>query len=82
MRSAIDIYVIEQVRKKREKARISQRTLSEIVGRALGFVSQVESDTCQAKYSVHQLYIIAKELDCPITEFFPPSDWEEPTLSK
>lgn len=75
MKSDIDIYVIERVKEKRIEAQMSQRTLSEILGRSLGFVGQVETPHCPAKYSVHQLYLIAKEFNCPATEFFPPLDF-------
>lgn len=77
MKSDIDIYVIERVKEKRIEAGMSQRTLSEILGRSLGFVGQVETLHCPAKYSVHQLYLIAKEFNCSAVEFFPPMTGEE-----
>ncbi len=74
MKSAIDLYIIERVKEKRIEAGMAQRTLSEVLDRALGFVGQVETPHCPAKYSVHQIYLIAKEFDCSPAEFFPPVD--------
>lgn len=77
MKSDIDLYVIERVKERRKALSISQRTLSEILGRSLGFVGQVETPHCPAKYSVHQLYLIAKEFNCSAVDFFPPVNTEQ-----
>lgn len=76
MKSDIDIYVIERVKEKRKALGISQRVLSEILGRSIGFVGQVETPHCPAKYSVHQLFLLSQEFECSAGEFFPPLDFE------
>lgn len=75
MKSDIDLYIIERVKERRKALNISQRTLSELLGRSLGFVGQVETPHCAAKYSVHQLFLIAKEFNCSAADFFPPADF-------
>lgn len=78
MKTEIDIFVINNIRREREKRGISQRGLSEVLGRALGFVGQVESPHCDAKYSVYQIYLIAQHFseqqECKPSDFFPPID--------
>lgn len=77
MKSEIDLYIIGRVKEMRIKAKMSQRTLSEILDRSLGFVGQAETPNCPAKYSVHQLYIIANEFNCSVSDFFPPVNVDE-----
>lgn len=76
MKSEVDMYIIQRIREKRKEAGISQRTLSEILNRSLGYVGQVETPHCPAKYSAFDIFIIAKEFDCPAGEFFPPLDFQ------
>ena len=76
MKSAIDLFVINKVREKRKELNISQRGIAEILGCSAGFVGEVESEKFVTKYSIHQLYIIAKEFECSPAEFLPEWDWE------
>lgn len=78
MRSEIDIKVIRNVKTIRKKLNISQRLLGEIIGTSPNFVNQVESANSPCKYSVHQLYMIAKYFGCSVSELFPPIDPLEP----
>lgn len=76
MKSEIDRYVIQEVRKRREEKGYSQETLSYKIGRSATFVGNVESG--KAKYSVTHLQLLALALGCLIQDFFPPT----PTLPK
>lgn len=74
MKSELDKYVIARVREKRLEQGVSQRAIAFTIGRSASFVGQVESDRFTTKYTVHQLYLIAKDLGCSPAEFFPPLD--------
>lgn len=74
MKSEVDLFVINKIREKRKELEISQRGLAEILGCSDGFIGQVESEKYNIKYSVHQVYAIAKWFDCPVSDFFPPID--------
>lgn len=74
MKSAIDLFVIKKIKEKREELGISQRGLAEILGTSAGFIGQIESENSQTKYSVNQVYLIAKEFECSVSEFFPPTE--------
>lgn len=69
MKSEIDIYVIKEVRKRREAMGLSQEALSYRIGRSATFIGNVESG--KAKYSVTHLNMIALVLKCSVREFFP-----------
>lgn len=74
MKSEIDLFVINKVKEKRKERSVSQRGIAEILQCSVGFVGQVESEKYAIKYSVHQLYLIAKDFDCSVSEFFPPTE--------
>lgn len=78
MKSEIDLFVIYKVREKRKELDISQKGLAEILGCSVGFVGQVESEKYNIRYSVYQIYLIAKEFECSISDFFPPTIPENP----
>jgi transcriptional regulator with XRE-family HTH domain len=74
MKSDIDLFVINRIREKRKELKVSQRGMAEILGCSAGFIGQVESENSDTKYSVHQLYLIAKDFDCSPADFFPSLD--------
>ena len=74
MKSEIDKYVIDKVKQKRKSLNISQRDLAVILNCSRGFIAQVESPASYTRYSIHQIYLIAKEFDCSPADFFPPID--------
>lgn len=71
MKSKIDLLVINRIKEKRKELKVSQRGMAEILGCTAGFIGQVESKNFDTKYSVHQLYLIAKDFDCSPADFFP-----------
>ena len=71
MKSKIDLLVINRIKEKRKELKVSQRGMAEILGCTAGFIGQVESQNFDTKYSVHQLYLIAKDFDCSPADFFP-----------
>ena len=66
MKSDIDLFVINKIKEKRKELNVSQRDCT------AGFIGQVESENSDTKYSVHQLYLIAKDFECSPADFFPP----------
>jgi transcriptional regulator with XRE-family HTH domain len=73
MRSAIDIYVIEKVKEKREAAELSQEELSIRAGfRSNGFVGQVESPNYTKRYNIRHLNKFAMIFSCSPKDFLPP----------
>ncbi|RPD41271.1 XRE family transcriptional regulator [Chitinophaga barathri] len=72
MRSAIDIYVIDKVREKREAADMSQEQLSEKAGfNSNGFVGQAESPKYSKRYNVQHLNKFAVIFNCSPKDFLP-----------
>lgn len=72
MRSAIDVYVIEKVKEKREAAELSQEELSIRAGfRSNGFVGQVESPNYNKRYNLQHLNKFAAILNCSPKDFLP-----------
>lgn len=78
MRTKIDIAIIRRVKELREKNDVSQRVLSEVLNTTPGFIGQVESDKCATKYSVSQIYLIAKFFECEVSDIYPPINRLEP----
>jgi transcriptional regulator with XRE-family HTH domain len=80
MKTEFDKYIIDRVRTIRKDLRCTQRGIAEILGRSPAFVGQVESNNSKYphKYSMYHLFLIAKDFDKPIDDFFPPRDWEPP----
>ena len=77
MKSTIDLFVINKIREKRKELNISQRGIAAILDCSAGFIGEVESEKFVTKYSVHQVYLIAKEFECSPADFFPPWDSDE-----
>ena len=71
MKSAIDLFVINKIKEKRKELNISQRGIADILGCSAGFIGEVESAKFVSKYSIHQLFLIAKEFECSPADFFP-----------
>jgi transcriptional regulator with XRE-family HTH domain len=67
----LDLYIIERVRAMREERGMSQIALSQALGVADSFVSNVESVKRRDKYSLNHLNLLAKEFKCSPREFLP-----------
>ena len=72
MKTDIDLFVINRIKEKRKELNVSQRGMAAILDCTAGFIGQVESENSDTKYSVHQLYLIAKDFECSPADFFPP----------
>lgn len=69
MKTAIDLYVIEKIRARRQELDISQEALSYKINRNRTFISSYE--TGPNKYNVSHLNEIAKVLKCSPQDFLP-----------
>lgn len=67
----IDLYVIERVKEKRKELKISQMALSQSLGAADSFVSNVESNKYRTKYNIRHLNELAKILKVSPKDFLP-----------
>lgn len=74
MRTKIDTAIIKKVKELREREDVSQRILAEVLNTTPGFIGQVESEKCVTKYSVYQIYLIAKFFECEVSDLYPPID--------
>lgn len=78
MKSGIDIHIIEEVKKRRNKKKISQRLLAELIGTDHSFITRVENPLHPSKYSTTQLYSIADFLECKISDLYPAPNYFKP----
>lgn len=69
--SDIDMYVIQSVKKRREDAQLKQIDLSQHLGMADSFVSNVESSKRRDKYNIRHLNELAKIFNCSPQDFLP-----------
>lgn len=78
MRSEIDIYVINEVKARREELNIPQSVLAEIIGTSKSFIGHIENKNSNLRYSATQIFQIAKYFGCTLADLFPPVDPLEP----
>lgn len=71
MKTPVDIYVIEAIRKKRMADNISQAMLAFGIGVSRGFIGMAESPRYNIKYNIHHINEIAKYLNCSPRDFLP-----------
>ena len=69
--TTIELYTIDQVKKKRNELGLSQLELSHKLEMSDSFVSHVESSKKRAKYNLNHLNSIAKIFGCSLKDFFP-----------
>lgn len=74
MKTAIDMYVVEAIRKERMAQDVSQAMLGFGIGLSDAFIAQIENPKHRAKYNVRHINEIAKFLGCSPRKFLP----EEP----
>ena len=70
-KSKIDLFIIAQVRKKREDINLQQDDIAIHLNVSPGFISHVESPYQRAKYNTQHLNELAKLFKCSPREFWP-----------
>lgn len=78
MKTEIDKIIINNIKSLRAKKEYTQGMLAEVIGTSPGFIGQVESEICNSKYSAYQIYLIAEEFRCQVSDLYPPIDPLEP----
>ncbi|WP_207536287.1 helix-turn-helix domain-containing protein [Desertivirga arenae] len=71
IKTEIEQYVIDQVKKIRISKGVSQAKLSHLIDLSVGFIGHVENPKHIAKYNLNHLNRISKVLDVPFKDFFP-----------
>ena len=71
LKSKIDLFIIEQVKKKREGLNIHQDDIAIHLDVSPGYISHIESPYQRAKYNSLQLNELAKLLKCSPKDFMP-----------
>lgn len=69
--SKVEQYVIDKVKQKRNKLKISQADLASYLDKSEGFIGNVENPKYRAKYNITLLNDIAKLLKCSPRDFLP-----------
>ena len=75
--TAIELFVIEAVKKLRKIRNMTTRALSESIGLEESFVGLVENPKTRTKYNLNHLNEIAKILNCSLADFLPSSPLPE-----
>jgi transcriptional regulator with XRE-family HTH domain len=70
-KSPIELYIINEVRLMREKAKMSQTELSTRLGFSEGFVGHIENPKRRDKYNIKHLNELAKIFKCSPRKFWP-----------
>ncbi|MCD7970603.1 MAG: XRE family transcriptional regulator [Alistipes sp.] len=78
MKTKVDIEIIKRVKAKRLEQGDSLRGIARILKTHHSFPQQVEKVDTPCKYSADQLYYLAQEFNCPISDLYPPLDQFEP----
>lgn len=71
MRTDIENYVINEVKRKRIKAGLSQSALATHLGVTTGFIGKIESTSSASKYNLNHIKILAQVFRCSPKEFLP-----------
>jgi transcriptional regulator with XRE-family HTH domain len=71
LKSKIDLYIIVQVKKKREEINLQQDDIAIHLNVSAGFISHVESPYQRAKYNSGHLNELAKLFKCSPKDFMP-----------
>lgn len=77
MKTKIELYVIEAVKKKRLEQKMSQATLAYCINISKGFIGDAENINMPAKYNLNHLNELAKVFNCSPKDFLPDEFFEE-----
>ena len=70
-KSAIDVYIIDQVKKMRNERNISQAVLATRLNVSNAFIGQIEDPKHRSKYNTSHLNTLAKIFKCSPRAFLP-----------
>lgn len=67
----IEQFIIDKVREKRIKMKLSQAQLAYLLEVSEGFIGNVESPNYRAKYNINHINSLAKIFKCSPKDFWP-----------
>lgn len=71
LKSKIDLYIINQVKRRREDLNIQQDDIAIHLNVSPGFISHIESPYQRAKYNTNHINELAKLLKCSPKDLWP-----------
>lgn len=71
LKSKIDLFIIEEVKKKRAEINLQQDDIAIHLNVSPGFISHIESPHQRAKYNTAHLNELAKLFKCSPKDFWP-----------
>ena len=71
VKTPVDLYVINAIRKERIAQKVSQAMLAYGIGVSKGFIGMAESPKYNIKYNIHHINEIARFLGCSPRDFLP-----------
>lgn len=75
--TALSLYIINFVRKRRLCLGYSTRDLSSLLGKSEGYVGMIESSASDTHYPTHEWPRLAEALKCQIHDLLPPDDADQ-----
>ena len=80
--TALERYIVEEVKKKRLELHITQADLSMLMGKSDHYVSQVENGRNGNKYNINHLNRLANIFHCSIKDFLPDGPFPDESRTK
>jgi transcriptional regulator with XRE-family HTH domain len=77
MKSKIELFVIDRVRKLRYEEKMSQAKLADLLGVSKAFIGNVENNNRDEKYNLNHINELAIIFNCSIKFFFPDEPYDE-----
>ena len=71
MRTYIEQFVVDQVRRMRNTKGLSLREFADAINLSAGYVGDIEAGRKGAKYNLNHIYEIAKVFKCSPRDFLP-----------
>lgn len=71
MKTPIEDFVIEEVKRRRVDAGLSQSVLADNINVSRGFIGDVENPKQRAKYNLNHINELAKVLNCSPADLLP-----------
>lgn len=71
MKSAVEWYIVQKVKERRKKLKMSQQYLADCLNVSQSFIRDIENPSHSAAYNIDHLNEIAKIFKCSMRNFIP-----------
>ncbi|KAA6343948.1 hypothetical protein EZS27_008382 [termite gut metagenome] len=71
MKTKVDLYIIDRVRKKRIEKGLSQRAFADNMNLSQSFVAHTENSRQKEKYNINHVNEFVRFFECSLWEFIP-----------